>query len=739
MDDSRNAWQQARAVHAMIGAQRPAPHLTHPPGNEPLAAPPPTHRKPLRLAAPALLALLAVLAAAPAAAQTTVTLISNVGQAQATTAGGTSDRAMPFTTGTNTAGYTLSSVDIVSSDTDGDSFAVSIYTTNASGHPDTLVATLTAPDTFPAGTLTFTAPASTTLAAGTVYAVRTTPGSNNVAFSAVTVNSEDAGAAAGWSIGNGYFFPSGTSWSESGNSYRIAVKGYANTGTANNAPVFNPAAVTRSVAENTAAGQNVGAAVTATDADTGDTLTYTLGGADAASFDIVSTSGQIQTKTGVTYDHEAKASYAVTVTASDSTDTADAAVTISVTDVDEPPAAPAAPAVSATTGSTTSLDVTWTAPTNTGKPAIDNYDLQYRQGNSGNFTAGPQDQTGLTASIGSLTAGTSYQVQVRAHNDEGDGDWSASGTGSTSSPTNNAPVFNPTAVSRSVAENTAAGENVGAVVTATDADTGYTLTYTLGGADAASFDSVSTCGQIQTKTGVTYDHEAKASYAVTVTASDGTDTADATVTISVTDVDEPPAAPAAPTVTATTGSTTSLDVTWTAPTNTGKPAIDNYDLQYRQGNSGNFTAGPQDQTGLTASIGSLTVGTSYQVQVRAHNDEGDGDWSASGTGSSSSPTNSPPVFDSAAVSRSVAEKTAAGENVGAARDGDRRRHWRHPHLHPRRHRRGVLRHRLDLWTGPDQDRRDLRPRGQGLLRGHGHRLRRHGHRRRRPSRSASPT
>ena len=82
MDDSRNAWQQARAVNAMIGAQRPAPHLTHLPGNEPLAAPPPTHRKPLRLAAPALLALLAALAAAPAAAQTTVTLVSNIGQAR---------------------------------------------------------------------------------------------------------------------------------------------------------------------------------------------------------------------------------------------------------------------------------------------------------------------------------------------------------------------------------------------------------------------------------------------------------------------------------------------------------------------------------------------------------------------------------------------------------------------------------------------------------------------------------
>ena len=442
-----------------------------------------------------------------------------------------------------------------------------------------------------------------------------------------------------------------------------------NTPAANNAPVFNPTAVSRSVAENTAAGQNVGAAVTATDADTGDTLTYTLGGADAASFDIVSTSGQIQTKTGVTYDHEAKASYAVTVTASDSTDTADATVTISVTDVDEPPAAPAAPTVTATTGSTTSLDVTWTAPTNTGKPAIDNYDLQYRQGNSGNFTAGPQDQTGLTASIGSLTAGTSYQVQVRAHNAEGDGDWSASGTGSTSSPTNNAPVFNPTAVSRSVAENTAAGENVGAAVTATDADTGDTLTYTLGGTDAASFDIVSTSGQIQTKTGVTYDHEAKASYAVTVTASDGTATADATVTISVTDVNEPPTAPAAPAVAGISGSTTSLTVSWTAPTNTGKPAITSYDVQYRQGTTGAFTNGPQDATGTSATITGLMASTLYQVQVRATNAEGDSAWSASGSGTTGTTATAPVAPAAPTVAAVTGSSTSLAVSWIAPADG----------------------------------------------------------------------
>ena len=44
-------------------------------------------------------------------------------------------------------------------------------------------------------------------------------------------------------------------------------------------PVFTDGTTaTRSVAENTAPGQNIGSAIATTDADTSDTLTYTLSG-----------------------------------------------------------------------------------------------------------------------------------------------------------------------------------------------------------------------------------------------------------------------------------------------------------------------------------------------------------------------------------------------------------------------------------------------------------------------------
>ena len=78
------------------------------------------------------------------------------------------------------------------------------------------------------------------------------------------------------------------------------------------------------------AGRNIGSPVTATDADTGDTITYSLEGTDAASFGIVASSGQIQTLAAL--DASTKSTYSVTVRATDSNGgSATIAVTITVT------------------------------------------------------------------------------------------------------------------------------------------------------------------------------------------------------------------------------------------------------------------------------------------------------------------------------------------------------------------------------------------------------------------------
>ena len=70
---------------------------------------------------------------------------------------------------------------------------------------------------------------------------------------------------------------------------------------------------TREVAENTEAGENIGAPVRATDADSGQKLTYTLGGDSADVFDIDWATGQLKTKAAL--DEETGPSYTVTVRA----------------------------------------------------------------------------------------------------------------------------------------------------------------------------------------------------------------------------------------------------------------------------------------------------------------------------------------------------------------------------------------------------------------------------------------
>ena len=453
-----------------------------------------------------------------------------------------------------------------------------------------------------------------------------------------------------------------SAWSPSGTGSTLTA--------GDNPPVFLDASPTaRSVPENTPAGRNVGRPVRA---EGESTLTYSLGGADAAAFDIVASSGQVRTKAGVTYDYEAQPSYSVTVTAADqnpnSLDTT-ISVAISLEDVDEPPLRPAAPVVSTSRGSDTTLDVTWSAPDSTGRPAAEDYDLRYRRiagagQNCRSWCAWGHTGSATTTAIVGLESGTQYEVQVLARSHEGASPWSLSGRGWTNTQGNTIPAFDDgTSTTRSVPENTAGNQPVGAPVAAMDGDAGDTVTYLLEGVDAGSFRIDSETGQIRTRTGVTYDYEAKNIYSVVVKATDSSQVgASIAVTIHIGDVDEPPNAPARPTVRG--HSTRSLSVSWRAPTNEGRPEIASYDLQYREGTSGDWLDGPQDVTGTSAVIQDATPalepGTQYQVQVRATNDEGDGGWSQPGSGR----TLAPPTFPAGPLTRSFRETTGEGEPAG---------------------------------------------------------------------------
>ena len=301
-------------------------------------------------------------------------------------------------------------------------------------------------------------------------------------------------------------------------------------------------------------------------------------------------------------------------------------IEVTVTNQIEAPSAPPVPTVSAETAS--SLTVTWEAPANTG-PAITDYDVQYRAGTSGAWSDARHSGTALTTTLTGLMAGTSYQIQVRATNDEGTGAWSAPATGTT----NVAPTFTSGATF-SVVENET---EVGTVV-AMDADTGDSITgYAIaGGADRAKF-SITNAGALTFTSAPNYESPTDADtdnvYVVEVEATGGAAgrelTATQTITVTVTDQSEAPSAPSAPTVSGETASR--LTVSWTEPANTG-PAITDYDVQYRAGTRGAWTDARHSGTALTATLTGLMAGTSYQIQVRASNAEGTSAWSDTTTG-----------------------------------------------------------------------------------------------------------
>ena len=418
---------------------------------------------------------------------------------------------------------------------------------------------------------------------------------------------------------------------------------------ANSPPAFATATGSRSVAENTAAGQNIGNPITAADPDVGETLTYSLGTtADDGHFAIVAASGQLQTKDPL--DYEGKSSYSVTVTATDGDGLTDTVtVTINVTDVDEPPLPPHQLNVVPDVGF---FYFNWQpapAADMVGIPPVTAYEVQYRK----RISTGPdvwEDWTDHPNPVGphytsptirGVIPGQTYGMRVRAKNHEGESPWSLPVTGVPNPYANTAPSFTEGATAtRSVAENTAAGQDIGNPVAAADVNAGDTLTYSLRGTDASHFQLDTATGQLQTKGAL--DHEAKDSYQVIVRVTDGKDRDDnnsnvvddtITVTIEVTDVNEPPTT--APSNVGVAPIPLGLEVTWTAPSaGAGRPPVSGYDVRYRalSGGVGAWQDHNHRGANARARIRGLTPGDTYGVEVRAKNGEGESPWSSTASG-----------------------------------------------------------------------------------------------------------
>ena len=320
----------------------------------------------------------------------------------------------------------------------------------------------------------------------------------------------------------------------------------------NAVPEFSADDATRTLPENSGDGVNVvGGVITATDSDSGDTLTYSLTGTDAASFEIDS-SGQLKTKTGVTHSFDfesATKSYSVTVEVSDSKDAAgDAdtviddtiAVTINLTNVDEAGTV----ALPATFVGGTEATASVTDPDGT----VSGESWRWARGDTA--TGSFSNISGATsASYEPVAAdvGKYLRATVTYTDPEGSGKSASAVSSSTVGGSNAAPTFDDgTTTTRSFPENSGTGTDVGGVVAATDGDSD-TLTYSMTGNTRFNIDA--STGQIKTASGQSWNYEGTRNFQVTVGVSDGKDAAgnadtavDVTITVAInlTNVNEEP-------------------------------------------------------------------------------------------------------------------------------------------------------------------------------------------------------
>ena len=221
-----------------------------------------------------------------------------------------------------------------------------------------------------------------------------------------------------------------------------------------------------------------------------------------------------------------------------------------------------------------------------------------------------------------------------------------------------------------IPENTAPGTNVGEPITGTDYDwddtEGPDETYTynhFGDRDTFGvFTLDQATGQVSVAPGATLDYETKSNYKVLVQWQVNGRDAEATLDITLEDINGIQLA--TPTLTRTEfpvaehpdGAAPALDVSWTAVDLEGLTAT-GYQVQYRkQGDAGwtthNTGTEEDPQTKLPADSTTVTLpdldpGATYEAQVRAYGSDGNvGPWSATGTGT----TNTPPVATSASFS-----------------------------------------------------------------------------------------
>jgi Cadherin domain/Domain of unknown function (DUF4214) len=416
------------------------------------------------------------------------------------------------------------------------SYALTVTATDATGHATSIAAPVTVTDVneppvagapvnaniaedVAVGTVVGTASATDPENAAVAYALTTqgVPFAVNAVTGAITTTAAlDYEALASYNL---------AITASDGTNTPVALSASFTVTNVNEAPTAGTP-VTANIAENLPSGQTVGT-VSATDPEHA-TLTYALTTQDVP-FVVNPATGEIAT-TGP-LDREQRGSYALALTASDGTNTTPLSATVTVTDVDEPPVA-GAPAALSVGENLPSGAVVGTISTTDPEGAALTYALTTE---NVPFVVNPTTGQVTTTAVLDREEIASYSLAFTAS----DGTTAPVALSATVTVTNvnEVPTAGPP-VSASFAENVAVGTVVG-TVSATDPE-GAPLVYALT-TQNVPFAVDPTTGQITT-TAAPLDYETATSYALALTASDGTNAAALSASVAVTNVNEAPVA-----------------------------------------------------------------------------------------------------------------------------------------------------------------------------------------------------
>ena len=352
-----------------------------------------------------------------------------------------------------------------------------------------------------------------------------------------------------------------------------------------------------SFAENAAVGESI-ASINATDPE-GNSVTFTLSGTGSDNFSI-DASGNITLASAL--DYEAATSYELTVVADDGTYASTEVITISVADVDE------APSLSATVAFNAFLENTATGTTIATSSATDPEAgaITYSLSGTGseNFSVSSDGTVTLASGLDYETA-TAYAITLTAS----DGANSVSETLTINvGDINEAPSLTNSLAASSFAENVATGTTI-ATASASDPEA-QSITYSLSGTGSDKF-AVDSAGNITLSSAL--DYETTTSYALTLTASDGTNSTSNTINVSVDDVIELSIALASSTISLSEAASSGTSVTTTSTTTDGSATV-SYSLS---GTGSDKFAVSSDGTITTAASLDYETTSSYSLTLTA--------------------------------------------------------------------------------------------------------------------------